>query len=463
MTLEFRHDRETCPNCHRTFSRDYIRKQRHKCKIEKTIDPLSTETTHSAPTVGGSSPKSEYEQRLLEKIPEVKMQVEAQAARFTSAVSHQIKSSIRTARSRKRRKKRNNDNDSGSETRMSSEFPRFATLFKDVQTPHLITVDDYMFPTGDNHSLQDRYSVVVATLDEARHVLEREDPLRRPIVVPNGYVCRLTMDTFLTDLASRPSVDVQEQDMDLLLTHGQPRPYAGRDAVRMFRSGTRYLNLLNLECIVDNPTPPPLENLWDYSLLARVKDDYTAGKKEAVSIRDLTNCASFQICATAGCWSEMHHDSYGKVTTIHGEVGEKAWLTWPRFNEEELRVWTQAPNAGYAYHPDLKPMMLHLQAGDLLIMPSNTPHAPYTVTDCLMTGTQHFHSASMHVHIQAANLERKYPNITNENEAYEASTKFRLIRKLMLDQHAGYTWPSMKNIEVYCEEFKVLSEVRLYD
>jgi hypothetical protein len=46
------------------------------------------------------------------------------------------------------------------------------------------------------------------------------------------------MDLFLADLSSRTSVDVQEQDIDLLLTNGQPQPHPGRDTVRMLVDGT---------------------------------------------------------------------------------------------------------------------------------------------------------------------------------------------------------------------------------
>lgn len=430
-----------------------MRKQKHKCKAGEEIELSPVNNVHPVPNVAESSLKSAYQQRLLEKISEVQDKVEAQAARIMSGMGHEIISSRTTTRSSKKRK-----TNKRTQTRMNSEFPRYALLFQDIRTPHLITTDEYMstnFEDQTLQTLQDRYSVVVATLDEARRVMARKDPLQRPIVVPGAYGCRLTMDAFLADLSSRTSVDVQEQDVDLRLTNGQPRPFSGRDAVSMLKSGDRYLNLLNLECIVDNATPPPLENHRDYTLLTRVTDDYTAGKKAVVSSRDLTNCASFQICATAGCWSEMHHDSYGKVTTIHGEVGEKAWLTWPRFRGDEMRAWIHAPNAGYAYHPDLRPMMLHLQAGDLLIMPSNTPHAPYTITDCLMTGTQHFHSASVHIHLQAANLERQYPNLTNEDGAHEAATKFRLIGQLMAHPDVGYTWPSTEDVELYGRELKV--------
>lgn len=92
-----------------------------------------------------------------------------------------------------------------------------------------------------------------------------------------------------------------------------------------------------------------------------MKDDITAIKKTRTKIRDLTNCATFHICARCGVHSLLYHDSYEKVTMVFCEEGEKAWPCCPTFTDTELQAWKYAQEeAGLIHQQSLESLSLCL-------------------------------------------------------------------------------------------------------
>lgn len=341
-------------------------------------------------------------------------------------------------------------------SRRMREFPAYANLFAELRLPNLITSEEYDMINFENPTIEERYAVVLPSMIEATRIL-KQGPVRRTMIIRGARDPSLTIASFLHELEGRTTVDVQDQDAPIGVTKGAPQAFSGKDTARRFKEPNRHDNLLNLECTVANPTPCCVAKIPSLNILANVKDDNNAGKKARTKIRDLTNCATFHVCARCGAHSLLHHDSYGKVTTVFCEEGEKAWPCCPTFTDSELQAWkvAQEHEDGLLYRPSLKLMFLYLGPGDLIIMPSNTPHAPYTMTDCLMTGTQHFHSETILDHINAGISELDCPNITNEEPSTEAVAKFKAILRLWDEGNLAYKFPGFDVLKTAKERLKV--------
>lgn len=101
---------------------------------------------------------------------------------------------------------------------------------------------------------------------------------------------------------------------------------------------------------------------------------------------DLQSCLTFGLFAQRGCFSGWHVDVLNGtyVTCI---AGLKAWFIhqYPLTEAEK----TAFAEAGQRWRPNLSRVkLILLRPGDTLYMPAGelVPHAPVTVTDCLMRG-----------------------------------------------------------------------------
>lgn len=376
----------------------------------------------------------QYRAKLIQKREEAQAQVAAQALEVQSELQ-QMGAEIDSNGSISFPSDETSELESTKKlSRRATEFLAYSKMFSQLILPNLITPEQYDEINFEDPTLEERYAVVVTTMEEAQRILE-QGPLRRPIFIQNAYPPLLTMESFLNELEVRSEADAQDYDAPVSGEEDEmTERMSGTEVVRLFGLAEKCLNLLNLECVAQNVIPACLASIPAYNVLTTVKEDNSAGKKVVSTLRDLTNCATFHISANANAYSLLHEDSYGKYTSVHDEFGEKPWPTWPRLTASESEEWRNAPNQGYTYFPTLEGMFLYLGPGDLLIMPSNTPHAPYTMTDCLMTGTQHFHSESILEHMRSGIEELRFPNFTNELPAREAPIKFE---KLMERWRAG--------------------------
>lgn len=331
-------------------------------------------------------------------------------------------------------------------SRNQRDFPTYAALFQNLQDPKFITGRQYELLTLEaSFSTQHRHEIVVTTPEGAEKILMGGGPPQRCILVPNASAPVIDEQEFQSQLRAYTAVDIQDQDALLSETKGQPSVHTGIETISMINAKRR-INLLSLSSFRANPTPDCIARVPELDILTRVNRDGRAGKKLMFNPRDLSNCASWQIYGDAEVWSTMHHDHYGMVTTVFCEFGEKCWLVWPHLTDEEKEAWRRH---GYGWTPPHKPTFIHMRAGDLLIMPSNTPHAPYTMTNCLMTGTQHFHSANMVVHLSSALFERSFADSTNELEAVEAIQIFHTLEDWMIRKVGRRSWPPSEEIETF--------------
>jgi len=84
-------------------------------------------------------------------------------------------------------------------------------------------------------------------------------------------------------------------------------------------------------------------------------------------------------------------------------------------------------------------------------------HAPYTITDCLMTGTMHWVTTEMLKVMQLCIEEKVHAEITNEDPAYEFKDKTKRIEELWRVRAKPYEWGTDKELE----EFSLLRQVRI--
>jgi hypothetical protein len=119
-----------------------------------------------------------------------------------------------------------------------------------------------------------------------------------------------------------------------------------------------------------------------------VREGGAAGKRDTEIPSDLINSSAFHICSKKGVFSILHMDRHGVLTIIQCKDGEKLWLMYPHLTDDELGQWAESGN----YSPNYRPFAVLLRPGDILIQKPTTVHAPYSLTDVLMTGTMHWDS-----------------------------------------------------------------------
>jgi hypothetical protein len=107
----------------------------------------------------------------------------------------------------------------------------------------------------------------------------------------------------------------------------------------------------------------------------------------------------FQIFGQAGAISSWHMDSIGPYTyitlepNIMGKPAEHVLKLWAYVRtdnlsaEEQREIKSSFIRDGGSFQPNPKHIrIISLVAGDTLIMPPGTIHAPITITDCLFRG-----------------------------------------------------------------------------
>lgn len=334
------------------------------------------------------------------------------------------------------------------------EFSFFVNKWEQRVDPSLITAAQYthLYQAHQLTPELNPYVVVVCTMAEARTLLELGAPLRY-ILVPDGGIPSSTLSrpSMLAEMSAKAAVDVQELDQPIELTGGGATTKSGPEAVELFNSDA-LINLLNLCSAKDAPYPPCIADLAAYDILQRLRDSNIAGKETVGKLNDLTSCATFHVCANRNVWHVPHQDHYGLITTLFVEWGLKLWLAWPQMSESQRQVWA---DEGMDAYPEEFPFPILLQSGNLLIQPSMSVHAPYTVEDCLISGTQHFHSPSMDQHMAAALFERRNTHVTNEEESQESVAKFCLILQQMLKDNPRWPWPSTEAKAIYKSRLQV--------
>jgi hypothetical protein len=231
-----------------------------------------------------------------------------------------------------------------------------------------------------------------------------------------------------------------------------PRRLPSGDAIALFRDQNfGPVNFLNLDVRKQNEIPSCLVDLPAYSILRDLREHNESGKRTERQPFDLSACVAFHICGKAGVLSFPHMDHHGKLTTIFCDEGEKLWLMWPHLQEAELHRWATTDDVA----PDLAPFPLYLGPGYFMFQPQETIHAPYSISDVLMTGTAHWDSRQMVRVLRQSLYERRYPKITNEDPAKEFGIKLRILEKLWRQKHQAWPWGTEEQLTEYSTLLKV--------
>ncbi|KAK8076094.1 hypothetical protein PG994_003366 [Apiospora phragmitis] len=268
-----------------------------------------------------------------------------------------------------------------------------------------------------------RTEFVICLTEEAKVLLEAKSP-QVPILILtelNKDDSRLSLDRYLDYLRAFPTLDIhdfQDEIPDDVIT---PRSVDLATAISMFRDHSRApINMLNPRGYKANPVPSCLAGLPDYAIMEYAREQ--SGKLEHSKIFDLADSVTFYLCGKKGAFSMPHIDRHGVHTTVFIDDGLKLWAFWPA---AELVDWAESGSL-----PSAPGVSLYLYLGCILLQPRGTIHAPYSMTDVLMSGTI-------------------YPHITNEDMAKEFVAKVGLIRSLWQSKSPAWSWGSDEQFKEY--------------
>ncbi|KIW21853.1 uncharacterized protein PV07_12726 [Cladophialophora immunda] len=342
-------------------------------------------------------------------------------------------------------------------TRLEKELPQYECEFLRRLPGDPITYEEYAAVDWESHATDTdfRYKYVVCSSEEAHKILQAGTPAI-PLLIPGedspGRV--LTRDEYLRYLSTKPTIDVHKYDtrVDETGKYLLPEKMKSADAMRVFQNQEGWpVNFLNLDLYKQNEIPPCIANIPAFSILRDTREQNQSGKRSRSQPSDLSSCVGFQIFGKTGVFSLPHRDHHGVITTVLCEEGEKLWLIYPELTDEELHTWA----IGLDIAPRPAPYAIYLSPGDLLIQPPGRVHAPYSITDVLMTGTMHWDSRNMVRVLLLSLYERDHPKITNEEPAREFSRKLEYIQSLWDDGAKAYPWGTKEELAVFSQLRKV--------
>ena len=245
------------------------------------------------------------------------------------------------------------------------------------------------------------------------------------------------------------------------------------------------INLLNLMCKDDAYQPWPLAkhckllNQAAASSASTAQSAFysTAGKESTevmTKLIDLEACMHFQIFGQAGAISTWHIDAIGPYTFITLEpnvVGlppEHVLKLWAYVRTDHLLEAERADiNTRFKQdHENFKPnpehiRILSLVAGDTLIMPPGTIHAPITVTDCLFRGGMVMQKRQMSKSMQAWRFCSDNDRCTNENQPRQARSILDFFKREVHADLAACGYSGENGIAEFENDWRKLSGAAL--
>jgi hypothetical protein len=348
-------------------------------------------------------------------------------------------------------------------SRLAEELPVYLGILRRQRSGEPITYEEYMRTDWQNLAHDDslRWKYVVCSTEEARKIHETTSPAVPLVELPalSPHVQRRSMslygpDGYLAYLSTKPDIDVHRYNVEVdteNYEHLRPTSTRTFEAIPEFcNPDTGIINFLNLAAWKPNEIPSSILGLRQYSFLRDQWEINQSGKREELQVNDLSACVAFQICGKAGVFSLPHIDHHGVLTTAEVEEGEKLWLSWPRLQDEEMIDWGRGKTT---LGPAPAPFAIYLTKGAILHQPAGTPHAPFSITNILMTGTMFWDTRAMARTLKLCLIERRFPEITNEDTAKELTAK--LVRALQLEENEYYPWGPAEERNEYAELLKV--------
>ncbi len=298
------------------------------------------------------------------------------------------------------------------------------------------------------------YDLIICSDHQARVLLQYVTP-KVPLFIPRDRNSRpphcLSLETYLDILATKETVDIHDFDSKPSAAgFTLPTTLAGKKVVQKLRSESKTpVNLLNLHPYKPNAQPWFVAENEDLQLITTVDADAIAGHRRELGPLEVGT--QFQICGKAGAFSMPHCDRHGVITTVFCDDGEKLWLTWPHLNREETITWADGPD----YCPRYRPFAVHLRTGDMLIVPPGRIHAPFSMSNVLMSGTMHWDSRNMVEVARQSLLQVDHPSITNEETASDCLGKLEAIRKCWSHGAGPWKWGSRADLKEFSRLVKV--------
>src|SRR5205814_4177369 len=115
--------------------------------------------------------------------------------------------------------------------------------------------------------------------------------------------------------------------------------------------------------------------------------------------------------------------------------GEKVWSLWPGVGLDRLQQWARSGTL-----PSTPCVSLRLYPGCLLIMPPAVLHAVWSLTDVLMSGTNHWDSRDMVRVMQITKCVAELPHLSNDGIAKEFDQKVKKILTLWEAKSPAWPW-----------------------
>jgi hypothetical protein len=351
--------------------------------------------------------------QIISAIETYKLEAQEALARAHDLVNNQVHSAVTNSRLE-------------NESREYEEFLRLCTIGRPI------TASEYQDRPGTGATP----TFVIASSDQVRHLLKDNVP-RLPILVPGSLngdpQDKLDLDEFKELLMTRKTVQMHDFDVMYRNYKGHPRRVSPAKALaRLTGTDQGPINMLSMSVYKPNAIPACLKGLPDYHILQTVTD---TRDENSSTMRDLSNGAQFQLLAGKGAFHLPHVDRHGMTTTIFNDYGEKLWPVWSGLQLGEVHKFIN----GGSRRPGVA---IFLKAGDLLIQPPLTVHAPLSLSTVLMTGTMHLHSRGILNTMEQMALEKEYPDITNEGISNELTAKLHIIISLWESGKGPWHWGS---------------------
>ncbi|MBE7180055.1 MAG: hypothetical protein INR71_02410 [Terriglobus roseus] len=329
-----------------------------------------------------------------------------------------------------------------------------------------ILADEYMGMSPEERcKLPTTTHYLVCAPRDARRIADREG-VQIPILIPacrNDSKPQLSIGAFLTALEASPSATVDVHYGDAKFDPVSSKHYTARRqtaarAAKRFRDSTSRvsMNLLNLRCMRDNEIPSALDNHPNFNLVARLMVA-SAGKESATGKMvdaGIHDCRSWHVLSKGGAWSTPHRDRHGLITTTFIEDcdGTKDWIMYPELTQGQMEGYKESladRDGGFDYTLLPEPFNIQLSTGDTILQPARRFHAPRSDHRVLVTGTTHLHTGGVLHSLLASQEERRFPNLTNEDEAHDYLPLIQSVvnlwsRDLKHTQGAGDTTTGVK-------------------
>lgn len=285
-------------------------------------------------------------------------------------------------------------------------------------------------------------------------------------------------------------IDVQDYDLEHL---GQGTTFVvSKDidaAIERFEKfdGKRRcpVNLLNLSSKEDGLVPWPLAKhctmLNEAAAVAvnvaqaKYKGVAGPGKEFSETMTkavDLQSCMHFQILGQAGAISGWHMDHIGPYTWVTLEPNVQQDLDYPDnvlklwavvrtdtlSREEDMKVRAKFRREGQHFIPPPELIrIIALTAGDTLIMPPGTIHAPITITDCLFRGGMAMQERNLRRHIKAWRFCVENDRCTNEDVPKQSRSVIDYFRTKVKQDPAACGYLGKNGLKEFEEDWRVIS------